>query len=401
MPDRADSSALRSDMIALTGARLFDGDRFHDGVALLLDGSRIKALVPSAEVPDGVGSVTLAGGILAPGFIDLQVNGGGGILLNDALDLDGICRIARAHAGLGATTILPTLITDTRAQTAAAIEAAIAAAQAGVPGIAGLHLEGPHLASARKGAHDGARLRRMEQADVDLYCRAAQDLPLLKITLAPEMVSPSQIAVLRGVGVLVSLGHSDCTFETARQFTEAGASTVTHLFNAMSQLGSREPGLAGAALSLGALSGGVIADGIHVHPETLKLALAAKAGPGRLYLVSDAMAVAGTDLDGFELHGRTITRCDGRLTLSDGTLAGADLSLADAMRRVAGLTGDLALALAMATAIPAEIAGLAERGRLAAGVPADLVWLDDDLRLRAVWQDGLRLSATEIPHTPQ
>ena len=214
----------------------------------------------------------------------------------------------------------------------AAIAAVEDAMRAGVPGIVGLHLEGPHLSIPRKGAHDPALIRPMEPADLETLLQAAGSLPFLKVTIAPENTTEGQVAALTEAGVLVSLGHSDADYETCRRYIAAGARCVTHLFNAMSQLGNREPGLVGAALASGDTSAGLIADTVHVHPETIRAAWTAKRGPGRIFLVSDAMAVAGSDATEFHLGGRLIKRKDGVLTLADGTLAGADLDLLTAMR---------------------------------------------------------------------
>lgn len=379
--------------IAFTApAIIHDGQVLTDR-ALVVEGDRIAALVALRDLPDGVGRVDVGSGALVPGYVDLQVNGGGGVMLNDAPTPDTLATMAAAHGRLGATTILPTLITDRPEVTAAAIDAAVAACAAGLPGIAGLHLEGPHLDPARAGAHDVALIRRMEDADLALLCAAAARLPVLKVTLAPASVTMDQIAALSRAGVLVSLGHTEADFDTCVAAARAGASCVTHLFNAMRQLGNRDPGVVGAALHLGGLSAGLIADAIHVHPATMGAAIRAKAGPGRLFLVSDAMAVAGTDLDGFTLNGRRIGRAGGRLTLADGTLAGADLDLTTA---IGVLTRDvgvpLAEAVAMATAVPADLIGQgARRGRFIPGARADILHLDDDLRLAAVWRGGARL----------
>ena len=299
-------------------------------------------------------------------------------------------RIAAAHATLGALTILPTLITDTAETTRAAVAAVEEAVRAGVPGIAGLHLEGPHLSLARKGAHDPKLIRRMEEADLRFLCDAARRMPRLKITIAPESVDKEQIMALSNAGILVSLGHSDAPFATCIAAAAAGARNVTHLYNAMSQLTNREPGLVGAALRAPGLSAGIIADGLHVHPAALRLALAAKEGPGALYLVSDAMAPAASEIEGFTLNGRDIRRADGRLTLADGTLAGADLDLAQALRVMTREVGvPLAQALSMATSIPARVAGLDRTaGFIAPGRTADLVHLTSDLHLMAIWRRG-------------
>jgi N-acetylglucosamine-6-phosphate deacetylase len=274
------------------------------------------------------------------------------------------------------------------------VEAGVAAALDGVPGFLGLHLEGPHLDPRRKGAHDPRLIRPMEEADLAFLCEAAGRLPVLVVTVAPESVTPEQVSALAGAGAVVSLGHSDTGAVGAATAFAAGARVVTHLFNAMSQLGNREPGLVGAALDAEGVRAGLIADGIHVAPVAMRLALAAKRGADGIFLVTDAMAVAGTDLDGFTLNGRPILRRGGRLTLEDGTLAGADIDFPGAIRflvRDVGLT--LAQALRMATAAPAAAIGLGDRlGGLAEGMQADMVYLDDGLSLRAVWRAGRLLA---------
>ncbi|MGR3545403.1 MAG: N-acetylglucosamine-6-phosphate deacetylase, partial [Paracoccus sp. (in: a-proteobacteria)] len=277
----------------IAGARIFDGAGFLDGRALVIEDGRIAAILPEAKA----GAVThRIGGILAPGFVDLQVNGGGGLMVDGGTDLAALRAICASHRDLGCAGILPTLITDRPEATAAVIAAGIEAARAGVPGFLGLHLEGPHLDPRRKGAHDAALIREMTAEDLALLCDAARTLPVLLITLAPESTTPDQVAALTRAGALVSLGHTDADYETCLAWHRAGARGVTHLFNAMSQLGSRAPGLVGATLHCPGLTAGLIADGVHVHPATIRAALAAKAGTDGIFLVSDAMAVAGTDL---------------------------------------------------------------------------------------------------------
>ncbi|WP_323716760.1 N-acetylglucosamine-6-phosphate deacetylase [Paracoccus aminovorans] len=366
----------------LTGARIFDGARMIDGHALVIEEGEIAAILPEAEAPaEGHRAVT---GILAPAFLDLQVNGGGGLMLDGRTDLAGLRRICAAHRGLGTAGVLPTLITDTPAATAHVVALGIAAARAQVPGFLGLHLEGPHLDPRRKGAHDPALIRPMDEQDLARLCEAARQLPALMVTLAPEAASPRQIAALAGAGAIVSLGHSDCSHDAAQAAFAAGARCATHLFNAMSQIGHRAPGLAGALLS-GDARAGLIADGIHVHPAAMRLALAAR--PEGLFLVTDCMAFAGTDLTEMELGGRQILRRDGRLTLADGTLAGADLTLPQAVAnlvRLAGIAPERALR--MATAEPAALLGLqASHGALAPGRRAEFVLLDRDFALREYW----------------
>jgi N-acetylglucosamine-6-phosphate deacetylase len=266
--------------------------------------------------------------------------------------------MSKAHRRLGVTTFLPTLITDTAEKTRAAIEAVVDAIAAQVPGIAGLHLEGPHLSVARKGAHVANLIHTMNDKDLNSLLQAADRLPVLKITVAPENVTEDQVARLARAGVLVSLGHSDADYATCCRYFEAGARCATHLFNAMSQMGSREPGLAGAALAHGAVATGLIADAVHVHPATMRTAWRAKSGSGGVFLVSDAMAVAGTDLDRFDLGGRQVLRDNGALRLEDGTLAGADLDLATAIRVMTEEVGvSLVGALQAASTLPCQVIG--------------------------------------------
>lgn len=375
---------------AITGARIFDGDLWHDDSALLFEDGRIAGIVGEREVPAAARTVAMAGLSLVPGFIDLQVNGGGGVLLNERPDVEGIRAICAAHARFGTTALLPTLITDTPDVTEAAIDAGVKARRSGVPGFLGLHLEGPHLSLARKGAHEAQFIRPMEQADLDRTVAACAQLDVLLMTLAPENVTNEQIAALAAAGVIVSLGHSDTGYAAAAAAIEAGARMATHLFNAMSPLSHREPGLVGAVLDLGHVHAGLIADGYHVDPAAIGVALRAKRGPGRIFLVTDAMAPLGTDMTGFRLNGREIFRKDGRLTLADGTLAGADTDMMACVRfmhRHVGL--DLDEALRMASLYPAEAIGMTGRkGRLTHGHDADFTALDASLSVAATWIGG-------------
>ncbi|TNF22892.1 MAG: N-acetylglucosamine-6-phosphate deacetylase [Rhodobacteraceae bacterium] len=360
---------------AYTGAAIFDGTRLHETGVLLAEDGHCRGIAEA--VPAGYEVERLAGGLLAPGFVDLQVNGGGGVMLNDETTLEGVRRIAEAHAATGTLALLPTLITDTPARSRAAVDAVERAIAEGVPGVLGLHLEGPHLSLARKGAHDPALIRAMGPEDEAFLIEAAGRLPNVLSTVAPESVTPEQIARLSAAGVIVSLGHTDCTFAMAEAGFAAGARCVTHLFNAMSQLGNREPGLVGAALGAGGVSAGLIADDIHVHAAAIRTALAAKQGPGRIFLVTDAMSTVGSDIAEFTLNGRRILRRDGRLTLADGTLAGADLDMPRAISVMTGRVGvDLAQALAMATSVPAGVLRDAQRhGALTDGAPLRAVHL--------------------------
>lgn len=381
-----------SDIRALAAKRIFDGDAWHAEAALVIKGDTVEAVVARASVPAGAELID-AGEMLAPGFIDLQVNGGGGVMLNDHATVEGIETICRAHVPFGTTALLPTLITDTPEITAASIAAGVEAARRRIPGFAGLHLEGPHLSVARKGAHDPRLIRPMTDADLRALVAAGKELPTLLTTVAPESVTPEQVKALARAGIVVSLGHTEANYATASTYAEAGARMVTHLFNAMSQIGNREPGLVGAALDTPGLHAGLIADGIHVHRANIANAVRAKAGPGRICLVTDAMATIGTDMTSFTLNGRTIHRKDGRLTLDDGTLAGADLDMIAAVRfmhRSVGL--DLGEALRMASLYPAQAIGRQDRlGRLVAGSAANIVALSQQLGVAGVWIDGKRV----------
>jgi N-acetylglucosamine-6-phosphate deacetylase len=375
-----------------TGARIFDGTRIFEHGALRVVDGRVAEIGPERVLGDGAHGerVELDGGILSPGFVDLQVNGGGGAMLGADAGVDEIATICAAHGRLGTTGLLPTLITDTPEVTRAVIKAGVAAAEAGVPGFLGLHLEGPHIDPRRKGAHDPALIRPMEAEDLAMLLDAAARLPALVLTLAPESATHAQIAALSAAGAVVSVGHSDTGAEAARQAFRAGARMVTHLFNAMSPLGHREPGLVGAALDSAETYVGLIADGVHVAPEVMRIALAGKRGDGLMFLVTDAMAVAGTDLAEFRLGDRRILRRDGSLTLEDGTLAGADCDMARCLRVLTAEAGvEEVEALQMATCVPAACIGLAgRRGCLIPGAPADLVHLSDGMDVRGAWRAG-------------
>jgi N-acetylglucosamine-6-phosphate deacetylase len=379
---------------AIIGARIFDGAAWYDDAALIVAGDSVEAIVAAKEIPAGIERVEAGGGLLVPGFVDLQVNGGGGLMINDRPDVETIRTICAAHAPFGTTALLVTLITDTREQTKATVAAGVEAAKTRVPGFLGLHLEGPHLSIARKGAHDPKLIRPMDDADFAALIEARRQLPVLLTTVAPETVGSEQIKALADAGIVVSLGHSDAGYGIVHAAAAAGATIVTHLFNAMSQIGNREPGLAGAAIDLGSLNAGLIADGIHVDPATIGIALRAKRGPAKIFLVTDAMATIGTDMTSFELNGRTIHRKNGSLRLEDGTLAGADLDMITAVRFMHERIGlELGEALRMASLYPAEAMGVSHRhGRLRSGTAADFVHLTDDLAVQSVWIGGERVS---------
>ena len=327
-----------------------------------------------------------AGAFLAPGFIDLQVNGGGGVLLNDSPTADGIRAIARAHRRYGTTACLPTLITDTREQMRSATAAARSIA--GRDGVLGLHLEGPFISPKRPGVHRPDRIAKPVAGDLEELCELA-GVGRSLITLAPECVPADFVRALTSADVRISIGHSEATADVVIQAVAEGATGVTHLFNAMPPLSARAPGIIGAALAERRLTASLIVDGIHVDPASVRAAFAAK-GSDRIALVTDAMPTVGTSLDHFELVGRKIKLTDGRLTTEEGTLAGAHLDMASAVRNAVKLAQiPLDDALRAASLTPARFLGLDnERGALIPGARADLVALTQDLKVIGTWRDG-------------
>ena len=371
-----------------TGAVLFDGEAFLDGQAVLVEDGGVVALCPVSEAVAADTIIELNGGVLAPGFIDAQVNGGGGVLFNKTPTADGVRAITNAHRSFGVTAMLPTLITDTPEKIRTAAAAVKDAMATGCPGCLGIHLEGPFISPARKGAHKGDYIRMMGDADVEFLL--GLDIDTVLVTVAPDVVPPEQIRRLSDAGIIVSLGHSDATYDEVARAVDAGARGVTHLFNAMSPLSHRAPGMVGAALEFGELWCGIIADGHHVDAAALRVALRAKRGPGRLFLVSDAMSTVGDAGDVFELNGRAVTRAGGRLTLADGTLAGSDLDMASAVRfAVRELGVPRAEALRMASLYPATLLRKDDcYGRIRPGYRADFVHLNDDDIVQSVWVVG-------------
>lgn len=358
-----------------------------EGLALGVDQGRIVWIGAVSEAPAAQRRVDLDGAMLLPGFIDVQVNGGGGVLFNDAPDADAVAAIARAHYQFGTTGMLPTLISDGLDVVDAGIAAVEAAIARGVPGVLGIHVEGPFLNPARKGIHDAAALVRptLEVVPRLAALRGGKTL----VTLAPEMVPEGFIAALVALGVVVSAGHSEAKLHDLRAAKAQGLSGFTHLFNAMPPMLNRDPGMVGAALSDPTAWCGIIVDGVHVDPEVLRIALRCRP-LDRFMLVTDAMPVVGAPLEGFRLNGVEIDARDGRCVGPGGTLAGSSLDMATAVRNAIGLLGlPLPAAVAMAGACPAAFLGLAEtRGTLAIGHQADLVVADPDLLVRQTWIGG-------------
>ncbi len=373
-------------LTAFVGGRLFTGSEMLAGRVLVVEGAEIRDIADA--VPAGAARVELPDDhLIAPGFIDLQVNGGGGVLFNDAPDPATIRTIGAAHRRFGTTGFLPTLISDRPERLPVALAAARDAIAANVPGALGIHVEGPFISQAKRGVHAAAVLRVPSREEIAALVAPNGGVTLL--TVAPEIVPPETIAALSRAGVRVFLGHSDADAATVDAALAAGACGFTHLYNAMSALGSRAPGMVGAALADRASWCGLIVDGHHVHPTALKAALAAKPR-GKCLLVTDAMPPVGAASKSFELYGEMLTVKDGRVVTAGGTLAGAALDMATAVRNTVSLLGvPDDEALRMASAYPADALGLGHRlGRLLPGYRADIAMLDAALNVAQTWIGG-------------
>ena len=366
------------------------GEQIVSGQTLLVSRGTIEAIGPDLAIPAHYDRYDLSGDILSPGFVDIQVNGGGGALFNDTPTVETIATIAKAHAKFGTTSLLPTLISDDLNKVAQAIAAVDAAIEAGLPGILGIHLEGPFLNASRKGVHDASKFKVLDQNAIELLTSLKRGKTL--ITLAPETAPLGAIAELVRRGAVVFAGHTEASYEQIIAAEAEGLRGFTHIFNAMSQLVSRAPGVVGAALSSPTSFSGLIADGVHVHVANMAL-VARLLGPERAVLVSDAMPTLGSGQDWFELKGEKIFARGLTCYTPDGVLAGSNLSLHDAigvMTRQVGI--GLTDALQMASHTPARAIGLeGQVGRLAVGARADFVQLDGDANLIHVWQDGVQL----------
>lgn len=372
--------------VAFVNGQVLTDGRFTPAT-VLVDGGRIVVLGGEADAVAAVEQVDLEGGFLVPGFIDTQVNGGGGLLFNDAPSADTIATIGAAHRKYGVTGFLPTLISDDLATVAKAIAAVDEAIEAGVPGVLGIHIEGPFLSERRKGVHDASKFRTLDEASLQLLTSARHGKTL--VTLAPETTTPEMIGRLAAAGVTVAAGHTNATYDRLMEALGAGVTGFTHLFNAMSPLANREPGAVGAALDHQDSWCGVIIDGRHIHPAALRIAFRAKRHD-RFMLVTDAMPSVGMVDKTFTIQGRPIRVVDGVCVDENGTLAGSDLDMASAVRNAVQLTGlDLADAAAMASGNPAAFLGLGgEMGQIAPGFRADLTLLGADLSAKRTWIGG-------------
>ena len=378
---------------ALVNGRVLLDGRLESGKAVLIERDRIAAVVAESDAPARAERYDLAGGLLVPGFIDTQVNGGGGALFNDAPTAETIRTIGRAHRAFGTTGFLPTLISDDLSVIRSGIEAVASAIAEGVPGVLGIHIEGPFLNEHRRGIHDAEKIRALDEEGFSVL--TSMNVGRTLVTVAPECTTPEMIARLVDAGIIVSAGHSNGRYADMETAIAAGLSGVTHLFNAMSPLGAREPGVVGAALESDRTWCGMIVDGYHVSPTTLKLALRCKP-PGKFMLVTDAMPSVGSATKEFMLQGKRISARNGVCVDSHGTLAGSDLDMALAVRNAINLLDvEPETAFLMASGAPAAFLGLLDEcGTIGGGRRADLVLLDEHLVVRETWISGGREGGT-------
>lgn len=360
---------------------ILTGDKLRRDLAVTVQDGLIAEVGPADGLDQASGKhIDLEGNHLLPGFIDVQVNGGGGVLFNDKPSLEGVVTLAEAHRRMGTTGLMPTLISDHLEVIHHGLAAVREAIEQGIPGVLGIHIEGPFLCRERRGVHDAERIRRLRWETIDELEPLNHGCTLM--TLAPDQVEPGMIRALVDKGFVICAGHSNATYEQVAAAAAEGMRGFTHLYNAMSPLTSREPGMVGAALSMEDAWCGIIADGHHVSAPSVKVAWRCK-GKRRLMLVTDAMPNAGTDLSEFDLQGKRITVDNGVLKDESGTLAGAALDLGTAVRNMMNMTAcSLPDAVAMASATPAAFLGLSrKRGAIAPGMHADLVVVDGGLNV--------------------
>ncbi len=376
---------------ALVGARIFTGEEFLENQALIINGDAIEAVVPASDLSPDFVRVELSGGVLAPGFIDLQVNGGGGAFFTNNTSVDAIQTMLDGHRPTGTTSFLPTLISDTREVHQAGVRAVADAVGAGIKGVLGVHVEGPFFDMARRGAHNERYIRKMGQADIDWLVASvkAQHEFKVMLTLAPEHADAGQIKQLTSAGVVVCAGHTDGHYDDVVAALKEGLSGFTHLYNAMRPTTGREPGVVGAALEDTNSWCGIIIDTYHVHAASARIAYAAKP-KGKMYLVTDAMSTVGSPEKSFQIYGETIFEKDGCLVNAEGRLAGSAIGMIDAVRLNTHWVGvELAESLRMASLYPAEFMQVDNYlGRIRANYRADLVHFTDDFKVTRTWIAG-------------
>ena len=378
--------------LALVNGRILRDSGWVENQVVLIDRGHILQIVERDSDWSAASTYDLQGQTLLPGFIDVQVNGGGGVLFNDDPSVASVRAIGAAHRHFGTTGFLPTLISDDLEVVSRAVKAVQDAIESGVPGVLGIHIEGPFLNAARKGVHDETKLRWLSEDALGLLTSLKGGKTL--VTLAPERTTPQIIRKLSDAGIIVSAGHTNGTYAEIRAALDHGVTGFTHLFNAMSQLTGREPGAVGAALDDDGSWCGIILDGHHVNPVVLRIALRSKRRD-RFMLVTDAMPTVGAPNKSFHLQGRPISVADNMLVDENGRLAGSDIDMATAVRNCPGMLGiELTDAARMASLYPAAFLGLDHKfGRIEPGYRADLVLVDGGVNVLETWIAG----ETEVP----
>ena len=372
---------------AIKASSLFDGDHILEEQCILIEDGRVLDFVAAKDLPAGIPTTVLTEGILAPGFVDLQVNGGGGVLLNTAPCRESVNVMTQSHRASGTTAMMPTVISDTREVQQAAIDAVVEARSAGNRGVLGVHLEGPFLDTAKRGAHRADMIRLPHTEDFE-WLAGLGDLPVI-VTVAPEHIPPGRIQSLVNAGIMVCAGHSNASYQQIKSAVAEGLRGFTHLYNAMGPVTAREPGVVGAALDSDTTWAGIIVDGHHVHPASIRLAHRTKP-TGKLLLVSDAMATVGSENPEFDLYGERIREEEGKLVNAEGALAGSAIGMIDAVRISNTEVGlPLEECLRMSSLYPAQFLKRDfELGRIAAHYRADFVHFDENFRVLATWVAG-------------
>jgi len=380
-------AVLPAQAYAIGGADIFDGEQFLQDHCVIIENGKITQLVYTAELPDGIALQKLNGGTLAPGFIDLQVNGGGGILLNSNLSKEAVDTMTAAHRGSGTTGLLPTILSDTRDNQQAGVNAVQESLANGNSSILGVHIEGPFFELSKRGAHSASMIRTPGADDINWLSDI--EMPSIIVTLAPEHTQAGQIRQLTDAGIHVCAGHTNASYQEVLDAIDEGLQGFTHLFNAMNPITGREPGTVGAALDSDTTWVGIIADGHHVHPANIRIAHKAKPA-GKVLLVTDAMATVGSLDKYFEIYGERIEEKEGRLINSQGVLAGSAIGMIDAVRFATETAGiPLQECLRMAALYPAEFLQRAdELGRIASGFRADMVHFDNNFTVQETWVAG-------------
>ena len=375
---------------ALLGSQIFCGERFYDDHALLVEGKSIVDIVDKNNTPDNFNKIELDQGILAPGFIDLQVNGGGGVLFNNSPNKESLNTIIKAHQFFGTTSIMPTVISDSLEVLEQCIKTVTEEIKNN-SSLLGIHIEGPFFNTKYRGVHQKQYISTINSDYLNLF-ESLKGFPVM-LTLAPECISSQQLKHLTSLGIKTLAGHSDATYDELDDAIKNGLDGFTHLFNAMGQISAREPGVVGSALHFENTFASIIVDLHHVHPSLIQLAYQLKP-TGKLFFISDSMATINHGKPSFELYDEVVNESDGRLVNSEGKLAGSSITQIDAVKNAYQKCNiPLNQALAMASRYPAEYLGIENHlGSLKPGYRADLVHFDSNFKVHNAWVSGKQIN---------